>query len=120
MIQFVGMLFHRFNTFSLLLAVTEINLCGGQTAVANTQQWLKENGVNIAKQLQKINSIEVTNKRKTVRYKRPELQPINSVPIATEVTDLDEVFLKRVQSMKNNFDGKSYKSYITFNFIDNY
>ena len=99
------MLCHRFNTFSLLLSVTEINLFGGQTKVENTQQVVNENAVNIAKQLQKINSNELANKKKTLCRKRPELQAINSVPITTQVTDLDEIFLNRVRSMKNNFDG---------------
>ena len=103
----MGMLWHRFNTFSLLLSVTQINLFGGQKKEANTQQMVSDNAVNIVKRLQKINSIEVTNKRKTLRRK-PELQPINSLPVSTEVTDLDEIFLKRVRSMKNNFDGKSF------------
>ena len=95
------------------MSVTEIKLFSDPKEVANTQEVLTENAVKIVKQLQRVNSNELAKGVKSLRYKRPELQPINSVPIHSEVTNLDHIFLKRVKSMKNDFDSKS--SIVCFN-----
>lgn len=99
------MLWHRFNTFSLLLSVTQINLFGEQTEVADTQEVVAENAVTIVKQLQKLNSNELNTKRRTLRSKGPHIPLIHMTSNRPEETDLEKVFLSRVRSMKNNFDG---------------
>ncbi|CAG2164675.1 unnamed protein product [Oppiella nova] len=127
-IQFVGMLFHRFNTFSLLLSVTELKvfrpameLTNAEQVImtelkvfrpamelTNAEQVISENAVNIVKQLQKLNSNDDNQKvKRTLTPIRPETQHIvKRAPNRPEFVELEDAFLNRCLSLKDNLDNE--------------
>ncbi|XP_054166652.1 chitin synthase chs-2-like [Oppia nitens] len=108
-IQFMGMLLHRFNTFSLLLSVSEFNVFKRKNDGENAQQVVSENAVNIVKQLQKLNSNDINKdtKKTLKRPNRPETQRIvRKSDNKAEFVELEQAFLNRCLGLKDNFDNE--------------
>ncbi|KAK9695518.1 hypothetical protein QE152_g32521 [Popillia japonica] len=110
LIQFIGMLFHRFQTFTQVVSNTvfSLSLFGTKAEKLTEDEMLEQNPVEIAKQLQKLkgvddvkeNAAEVQpGRRKTVAW----LDQRSKKPRET-INDLDTAFQRRAGKIIENKD----------------
>ncbi|GAB6025457.1 hypothetical protein CHUAL_011200 [Chamberlinius hualienensis] len=114
-IQFIGMLFHRFETLSHILASTVIKCLSAKPQTSSPELFLQENGVEIARQLQRAKGNEVdeidgrdgsidraVGRRKTIHdIERSKYQK-------KKTASLDQIFRERYMSLSldpNRKDG---------------
>lgn len=68
-IQFVGMILHRFGTFSHILASVELSLCSMKSDEdINDDEFIEKNGVRIARDLQRLRGIDEDDKSDDSKY----------------------------------------------------
>ncbi|KAI4461424.1 chitin synthase [Holotrichia oblita] len=110
LIQFIGMLFHRFQTFTQVVSNTvfSLNLFSTKAEKLTEDEMLEQNPVEIAKQLQKLKGVD------DVKENAPEIQPGRRKTVAwldqrskkprETINDLDTAFQRRAGKIIDNKD----------------
>ena len=105
-IQLVGMLFHRFGTLSHILASVEINCCSSKDVDINDDQFIKDNAVKIALELQRLKGIDEDDKSDEYGNhvgRRKTIQKLaNRQNQKTRTGTLDVAFRKRFEKIASN------------------
>lgn len=122
-IQLVGMLFHRFGTLSHILASVEINCCTQKDVDINDDQFIKDNAVKIAKELQRLKGIDEDDKSDEYGNhvgRRKTIQKLaNRQNQKTRTGTLDVAFRKRFEKIASNTGDEIGKEfYLLYAFVN--
>jgi chitin synthase len=93
-IQFFGMLFHRFGTIAHLLAFVEIECCSKKQEDLTDDKVIDNNAVQIAKELQKLKGIEELEDKEVGAFGYQKKEDYR----------LDVAFRKRIMSLRPDSD----------------
>ncbi|KAJ6216762.1 hypothetical protein RDWZM_007919 [Blomia tropicalis] len=110
-IQFVGMMFHRFATLSHILASVELNWCAPKVEDISEDAFIDKNAVQIARQLQRLRGLDEDDKssEESPYGNRVDKRKIvynldKRAHKARPVGTLDVAFRKRFQNISNNLN----------------
>lgn len=116
-VQFVAMLIHRFKTLSQILASTEIDwYCSKRAKDVNAAAEIKENGVSLAKRLQRPTPPKEDDKeepeaaKKSIRRDTIHRNIIQKQSVQIDESDLERNFLRKWNSDRDlglSLSGKS-------------
>jgi len=107
-IQFIGMLFHRFGTLSHILASVELTLCSPKVEDISGDAFLNKHAVQIAKDLQRLKGIDEDNTSDDSIYanridKRKTIQNLEKRRLQQhKIGTLDVAFRKRFMNISSN------------------
>ncbi|CAG2111939.1 unnamed protein product [Medioppia subpectinata] len=107
-IQFVGMLFHRFGTLSHILASVELTFCSPKVEDVSEDDFIDKNAIQIARQLQRLRGIDEDDKSDDSKYgnrveKRKTIFNLEKrLQQHRRIGTLDVAFRKRFLNLSNN------------------